>query len=131
MAKSSRELYWSAVLADFRSSGLTHVGFCKLRGISVHSFRDWLYRLRPGLPPPRPRACRQLRSPGASQVPSPSFLPVHIRRDPPRPLIDQSRPQPPAPPLELILTDDLRVLLPADFEAGSLHRLLDVLEQRS
>jgi hypothetical protein len=130
MAQSSRELYWSAVLADFRSSGLTHVGFCQLRGISVHSFRDWLYRLRPGLPPPRPRACRRSRSLVTPQVPSPSFLPVHIRRDPPRALIDQPRPQP-ASPLELILADDLCIRLPVDFDAGSLHRLLDALEQRS
>ena len=53
MAQSSREIYWSAILADFRRSGLTHVEFCQLRRISIHSFRDWLYRLRPGLPPRR------------------------------------------------------------------------------
>jgi hypothetical protein len=28
MAQSSREIYWSAILADFRRSGLTHVTFC-------------------------------------------------------------------------------------------------------
>ena len=27
MAQSSREIYWSALLADFRCSGLTHVEF--------------------------------------------------------------------------------------------------------
>jgi hypothetical protein len=31
MAQSSREIYWSAILADFRRSGLTHVEFRKLR----------------------------------------------------------------------------------------------------
>ena len=34
MAQSSREIYWSAILADFRRSGLTHVEFCRLRRIS-------------------------------------------------------------------------------------------------
>ena len=47
MALTSREIYWSAILADFRRSGLTHVEFCRLRLISLHSFRKWLYHLRP------------------------------------------------------------------------------------
>ena len=51
MALTSREIYWSAILADFRRSRLTHVEFCHLRRISLHSFRKWLYHLRPGLPP--------------------------------------------------------------------------------
>ena len=46
MAQSSREIYWSAILTDFRRSGLTHVEFCRLRRISTFSFRDWLYQLR-------------------------------------------------------------------------------------
>jgi hypothetical protein len=33
MAQSSREIYWSAILADFCRSGLTHVEFCRLRRI--------------------------------------------------------------------------------------------------
>jgi hypothetical protein len=56
MALTSREIYWSAILADFRRSGLTHVEFCRLRRISLHSFRKWLYQLRPGLPPKATRA---------------------------------------------------------------------------
>jgi hypothetical protein len=28
MAQSSREIYWSAILVDFRRSGLTHVESC-------------------------------------------------------------------------------------------------------
>ena len=45
MVQSSREIYWSAILADFRRSGLTHVKFCRLRRMSLHSFRKWLYHL--------------------------------------------------------------------------------------
>jgi hypothetical protein len=48
MAQSSREIYWSAILANFRRPGLTHVECRRLRRVSTHSFRDWLYRLRPG-----------------------------------------------------------------------------------
>jgi len=59
MAQSFREIYWSVILTDFRS-GPTHVEFCQLRRISIHSFRNWLYRLRPGLPG-RLRGVRRLR----------------------------------------------------------------------
>jgi hypothetical protein len=32
MAQSAREIDWSAILADFQQTGLTHVEFCKIRG---------------------------------------------------------------------------------------------------
>jgi hypothetical protein len=35
------------MLVDFHRSGLTHVEFCQLGRISIHSFSNWLYRLRP------------------------------------------------------------------------------------
>jgi hypothetical protein len=76
MAQSSREIHWSAILADFRRSGLTHVEFCRLRSISIHSFRDWLYRLRPGLPPSRSRAGRTTSGSSSSKTHLPGFLPV-------------------------------------------------------
>jgi hypothetical protein len=79
LAQSSREIYWSAILADFRRSGLTHLEFCKLRRISIHSLRDWLYRLRPGLPPRRLRAGHTSPFPSSTQADVPAFLPVHVR----------------------------------------------------
>jgi hypothetical protein len=39
MAQSSREIYGSAILADFRRSGLARVKFRCLRRILVHPFR--------------------------------------------------------------------------------------------
>ncbi len=149
MAQSSREIYWSAILADFRRSGLTHVQFCQLRHISIHSFREWLYRLRPGLPPRRSRAGHRsptLSSPQAdlpaflpghtSPTPSPTqaglpaFLPVHVR---PRALATSTDHQvvPPPAPLELVLSDHCHLRVPAGFDPATLHQLLDVLEQRS
>jgi hypothetical protein len=38
MPHPSRELYWSAILADFRCSGLTHVEFCRRRRLSLSAF---------------------------------------------------------------------------------------------
>jgi hypothetical protein len=130
MAESSREIYWSAILADFRRSGLTHVEFCQLRCVSIHSFRDWLYRLRPGLPPRRPRSDRPAPAPPTKRADTPAFLPVHVRPRPLAPISDHQVAQTPAP-LELVLSDRAHLLVPAGFDPATLHQLLDVLEQRS
>jgi hypothetical protein len=149
MARLSREIYWSAILADFRRSGLTHVEFCHLRRISIHSFREWLYRLRPGLPPRRPRvgctsptpasnqadlpaslAGRKYPTPSSTQAARPAFLPVHVRPRPVAPVTDHQVIPPPAP-LELVLSDRCHLRVPAGFDPATLHQLLDVLEQWS
>ena len=51
MAQSSREIYWSAILADFRRSGLTHVEFCQLptRPLRRSWTCCWLTRVSPRL----------------------------------------------------------------------------------
>jgi hypothetical protein len=129
MAQSSREIYWSAVLADFRRSGMTHVQFCSARRISLHSFRSWLYRLRPGLPPRRPRTGRTSPPPPQPVTDPPTFLPVHVRARPAAtaviPHID-----PPSSPLELVLDQRRLLRIPSDFDPAALHRLLDTLEER-
>jgi hypothetical protein len=130
MAQSSREIYWSAILADFHRSGLTHVEFCRLRRISIHSFRDWLYRLRPGLPPRRSRTGHTSTTPSPTETDTPSFLPVHVRPRSLAPISDHQIVQPPAP-LELVLSDRCQLRVPAGFDPATLHQLLDVLEQRS
>ena len=130
MAESSREIYWSAILADFRRSGLTHVEFCQLRRISIHSFRDLLYRLRPGLPPRRSRTGHTSPAPSSTPVDTPAFLPVHVRPRSLAPISDHQVVQPPAP-LELVLSDRAHLRVPAGFDPATLHQLLDVLEQRS
>jgi hypothetical protein len=130
MAQSSREIYWSAILADFRRSGLTHVEFCELRRISLHSFRDWLYRLRPGLPPRRSRPGHTSPTPSPTKTDLPDFLPVHVRSRPLVPISDHQSVPPPSP-LELVLSDRCHLRVPAGFDPATLHQLLDVLEQRS
>jgi hypothetical protein len=37
---------WEKIVAEFEASGSQHAPFCERRRISLHSFRDWLYRLR-------------------------------------------------------------------------------------
>ena len=67
MAQSPREIYWSAILADFRRSGLTHVEFCQLRSI----FHPLLPRLALSAPTWTPsssltRVAQRLSSPFAA-----------------------------------------------------------------
>jgi hypothetical protein len=130
VSQSSREIYWSAILADFHRSGLTHVQFCQLRRISLHSFRSWLYRLRPGLPPRR--STRRTNS--ANHVPAgpetPAFLPVHVAPQP-RAAIPDHHALPPSAPLELVLGQSCHLRVPKGFDPATLHQLLDVLEQRA
>jgi hypothetical protein len=129
MAQSSREIYWSAVLADFRRSGMTHVQFCQSRRISLHSFRTWLYRLRPGLPARRSRTGRTSPPTPPSVVDPPAFVPVHVRTHPSAVVVTRHVDRSPAP-LELVLGDRCHVRVPAGFDPATLHRLLDALEER-
>jgi hypothetical protein len=132
MDQSSRELRWSAVFTDFRSSGLTQAQFCQLRDISLNSFRYWIYRLRPGLPPQQPRSTR--RSQATSLLPTPietpAFLPVHVRPRSLDPIVAHQVAQPQAL-LELVLSDRCHLRVPAGFDPATLHQVLDVLEERS
>ena len=54
MAQSAQAIYWSALIADFRRSGLTHAEFCRRRQVSVHAIRHWRYNVMK----PRPLAVR-------------------------------------------------------------------------
>jgi hypothetical protein len=130
MSQATGERYWSAILADFRQSGLTHVQFCERRRVSLHSFRAWLYRLRPGLPPPRSRRRANSQADLPARSSTPAFLPVQVR---PRPAVTNTDHSPVRPPavLELVLGDRCHLRIPTGFDPPTLHQLLDVLEQRS
>jgi hypothetical protein len=129
MAQSARAIYWSAIIADFHRSALTHVEFCRRRHISIHSFRHWLYRRRPDLrlTPSDPATAPTVPGPAPSS--GPQFLPVHIRPQP-IPAAVMSRGTRSAPPLELVLADDRRIRVPSGFDPATLHQLLDTLERR-
>lgn len=130
MALTSREIYWSAILADFRRSGLTHVEFCRLRRISLHSFRKWLYHLRPGLPPKPTRARSQTSAVPAPQTTTttPRFLPVHVRAQELSQANDHEGTSASTVPLELVLPSDCRILVRPGFDPRCLRQLLDCLD---
>ena len=45
MARLGRS-YWQRVVRKFDKSGLSQEAFCEVHGLSVGTFRSWLYRLR-------------------------------------------------------------------------------------
>lgn len=130
VAHPVRKRYRSAVIADFRRSGLTQVEFCRRRHISVHSFRSWLYNLRHDLP-----SVDSLDTPSPTPAPattrsSPAtFLPVHVRPASSVAMADHVVSKSP-PALELVLSGDHFVRIPLGFDPATLHQLLDVLEDR-
>jgi hypothetical protein len=121
MARSSRQIYWSAIIADFHRSGMTHVQFCQLRKVPIHSFRKWLYR-RPA--PASPAEAGRPSLPGA-----PLFLPVHVRPEL-APITGQRQADTSAPPLELVVAEGRFLRIPVGFDSTTLGRILDLLETR-
>jgi hypothetical protein len=121
MARSSRQIYWSAIIADFHRSGLTHVQFCRARKVSIHSFRKWLYR--------RPAPASPAKAGRPSLPAAPLFLPVHVRPEP-APITGERSADPSPPPLELVVDHGRCLRIPVGFDPATLGRVLDLLEAR-
>ena len=131
MGRPVRERYWSAVIADFRRSGLTQAEFCRRRHVSIHSFRTRLYSPRHRLPSLGAAAILSTPPPSTpARSAAPSFLPVHVRPTASVAIAHRDISQSPAT-LELVFGDEHLVRIPVDFDPVTLGRLLDLLESRS
>jgi hypothetical protein len=130
MSRPFSDREWSAIISDFRRSGLTQADFCRRRHISVCAFRYRFYspghKLRahalPSTAPSAPAA--------ASFAPTPDsrFIPVHVRRTPIT-AADHDPSQPPAP-LELVLGSEPLVRIPVGFDPATLRQLLEILQEQ-
>jgi hypothetical protein len=121
MPRYADDARWQAVIADFRLSGLTQPEFCRIRGLPLHTFRRRLYARRGADP-----AAANPTSAATPPPDVPRFVPVTIVADPP----SQSAAPAAADSLVLILDGQFRIAVPPDFDAETLHRLLDALEIR-
>jgi len=131
MSPSPRHDYWSAVFVQFRRSGMTQVDFCRTRHLSIHTFRQWLYRLRHTTPATERRRSRVSIStkPAPARPANPAFLPVQIR--PEHSAATDSRQGVVAPLLlEVVLSHDRRVCIPVGFDPATLRQLLEGLEEQ-
>jgi len=102
---------WDAILRDFRNSPLTQAEFCQRRGLSLHTFRNRLYRK----PKPAPE-CSD--TPAVSQ-----FFPVTVLPAPITPSNAHHQ------PLELILSNGRRIAVAPGFDPQTLRHLIAAVEQ--
>jgi hypothetical protein len=96
---------WQAVIDEYRQSGLKQAEFCRQRGLSLLTFRKYLYRSRPV----------------ATSNPVVEFLPVSTPTTPQAPQRDPD-------PLVLILADGRRVAVAPGFDPQTLRRLIETIE---
>jgi len=111
------DLRWTALLKDFRRSGLTQAEFCQRRGISIHSFRKRLYQA----PTPKPTPANPLAADAAAR-----FLPVTLLPDP----IPATAAPAAREPLELLLSHGRRIAIAPGFDPQTLRQLIAVVEER-
>jgi hypothetical protein len=105
---SSAATRWRAVIDDFHQAGLKQAEFCRRRGLSLHSFRKYLYGSQPA----------------TAATPPAKFLPLTTLAEIAQP--EQSD----LDPIVLILPCGRRVAVGPGFDADTLGRLLDVLGNR-
>lgn len=103
---------WAELAAEYRASGWSQEVFCRRRGISLHSFRDWLYR-----------RSRQRRPSSAERSITPLFLPVTMADGPG---VASSM-----EPIEVVVDDRRRVNVRPGFDPTTLRQVVEVLEGSS
>ncbi len=92
---------WFAHVENWQRSGLTQKVFCEQQQLGLASFQRW-------------RGIVAREKPSASASP-PAFLPVHIAA-------------PSASSLTLLLGDELRLEIPAGFDAATLQQVIHILQ---
>ena len=113
MERATRET-WAKRVERWGDSGLTAKEYAAELGISPHSLSWWKWRLsKPSLSPVRKRVGRAAKTPGVGPL---TFVEVAA------PAM--------AEPIEVVLPSSVRVRVPTSFDAATLGRLLDVLEER-
>lgn len=129
--RPDRVAHWAEIFRQWQQSGLSKAGFCRRAGLSLASFKNWLYT-----PEYRRAIDRFLADPGRP-VPladprGPRLVPVVVRAD------DGSQDDPPTPapapsdepPLQVVLGPGRRIAVGPGFDPGTLRRLIDALEGR-
>lgn len=117
MERVTRET-WAKRVERWKDSGLTAGEYAAETGIKAHSLSWWRWRLGTGSEKvvAERRPVRKSRVVAAKPSPALTFVEVTAPR--------------PAEPFEVVLASGVRVRVPPSFDAATLIRLLDVLEQR-
>ncbi len=123
-AAKRREEHWRGVLAEQRTSGVSHSEFCRQKAISMNAYFWWKREI------PRREAERAngrgqgKQRAGARRLPRPSLVPVRIRPLPGAGSLEGDR-------FEVVLRGTRVIRVPVGFHAEELRRLVSVLEDAS
>jgi hypothetical protein len=124
-AAKRREDHWRGVLAEQRTSGLSHSEFCRWKAISMNAY-FWWKREIPRREAERAKARVQGKERAeARKLPRPSLVPVRIRPLPGVGSLEGDR------PFEVVLRGSRVIRVPIGFHAEELRRLVAVLEDAS
>ena len=122
MERTSRDV-WAKRVERWKDSGLTAAEYAAETGIKAHTLSWWRWRLGGGVATTK-RATKPVRrvvSKAAElAAPKPSLTFVEM----------PSAARTGGSSLELVLPSSTRIVVPPDFDATALGRLLDVLEAR-
>lgn len=117
--------YWRRVIKEWEEQGLSQEAFCNAHGYNFHQFRYYRHRLKKD---DRPKT---LNKPSvACETPTTSFAPIVIKK----PTGVKSNHTSAKATIEkqgeftLEFKNGLRCCIPHHFDAGSLRRLVEVLQ---
>ena len=105
---------WQDIVDGWPKSGLTQAQYCARQGISVTSFQRWRERRRQGADPGNLQTRRGVAAPIR-------FLPVELHAAPLAAVT--------GPALTLVRVNGMRLEVGAGVEAGTLRRVLVVLQE--
>jgi hypothetical protein len=116
--------HWARINRDWEASGLTQVEFCRVRGLSLGSFRYWRYK------PDRSNGLERLdqATDGLGRPlrdgARPRFVPVTLTAAVPPEVAIAPR------PIEILLAAGQRVAVGPGFDSQTLQQVVAALEDR-
>jgi len=114
-ADGGKRVEWVDRFRQYEKSELTVAEFCDWAGVSVATFYNWRRKMADGLQALEP----QTHMPSLPSIGKSVFLPVRV--------FSQSDPASPIPPIEIQLSNGVRILVPLGEAATLSHTLSDVL----
>ena len=127
-SSTSKAAYWTEIIRKYRRSGLTQGRFSQEQGISYHSFRWWLRRLRADVRAVSPRRSEaKTVSPKLLEPEVPRFLPVRVIEVEADRQADEPSPDA-SVPIQILLRGGRRIAVGADFDPETLRRVIATLE---
>lgn len=112
---------WREVFEDHRRSGLTQAEFCRRHRLSLHAFRKQRY----ARPAPSPAPVAQPTPAAPCPADRPRLVPVTLVTDPVAPESPSV-----ADRLVLVLDGRRRIAIAPGFDADTLRRLIEAIEDR-